>query len=223
MPDTPPRATPRDRTPPPEAAAALPVSVRPATPADAETMLTLIRALADYEKLDPPDADACGRLVHDAFGPSPRFNVLLAEIAAAGPAPGEPSECPDPKATPGGDVFLSSMIPAAAALENADPTTPIVVGYAFMFETYSTFLALPTLYLEDLFVLPEHRKRGAGSALFRAVVAEAGRRGCGRVEWVVLDWNMLARNFYHRVGARHLDDWCYYRLTRDRFDAVPAL
>lgn len=90
-------------------------------------------------------------------------------------------------------------------------------GYAFVLETYSTFLALPTLYLEDLFILPEFRGSGTGSALFRRVTAEAKARGCGRVEFVVLDWNQLARDFYHRKGVRHLEDWCFYRLDAEQF------
>src|SRR3954470_18614309 len=66
------------------------------------------------------------------------------------------------------------------------------VGYAILLETYSSFLALPTLYLEDLFILDEYRKRGAGRALFLEALEEAKRRGCGRMEWTVLDWNQLA-------------------------------
>ncbi|HZS01084.1 MAG TPA: GNAT family N-acetyltransferase [Chloroflexota bacterium] len=88
-----------------------------------------------------------------------------------------------------------------------------VAGYALYFETYSTFLALPTLYLEDLFVLPEARRHGAGSALFRACAAEAVRRGCGRMEWQVLTWNRLALDFYGRFAAQPLDDWRPFRLT----------
>lgn len=94
------------------------------------------------------------------------------------------------------------------------------VGYAFIFETYSSFLALPTLYLEDLFVLPEHRSKKAGYALFRHVVAEAHRRGCGRMEWSVLTWNRLAIDFYVRLGARHLSDWAVYRLTRPDMENI---
>jgi GNAT superfamily N-acetyltransferase len=89
------------------------------------------------------------------------------------------------------------------------------VGYAIVFETYSTFLALPTLYLEDLFVLPEARASGVGRALFRHCVGEAWRRGCGRMEWSVLDWNTLALGFYERQGARRLAQWLPYRLQRD--------
>ena len=88
-----------------------------------------------------------------------------------------------------------------------------IVGYAIYFETYSTFLAQPTLYLEDLFVLPEARRHGAGSALFRACAAEAVRRDCGRMEWAVLTWNRLAIDFYARFAAQPLDDWRPYRLT----------
>lgn len=93
-------------------------------------------------------------------------------------------------------------------------------GYAFVLETYSTFLAMPTLYLEDLFVLPEFRGTGAGSAIYSRVAAEAKARGCGRVEFVVLEWNRLARDFYHRKGTKHLENWCFYRLDADQFDNV---
>ena len=97
------------------------------------------------------------------------------------------------------------------------------VGYAIVLETYSSFLALPTLYLEDLFVLPEFRGKGAGFALFKAVVGEARRRECGRMEWVVLEWNTPAIGFYERLGASRLHDWDYYRLTSVDFERILAL
>jgi GNAT superfamily N-acetyltransferase len=87
-----------------------------------------------------------------------------------------------------------------------------VVGYAIYFFTYSTFLASSSLYLEDIFVLPERRGLGAGMALFRACAAEAVRQGCGRMEWQVLSWNEPSIRFYERLGARHLDDWLPFRL-----------
>jgi GNAT superfamily N-acetyltransferase len=88
------------------------------------------------------------------------------------------------------------------------------VGYAVFFETYSTFLGLPTLYLEDLFVLPDFRGVGVGSALFRECATEAVRRDCGRMEWQVLAWNDLALGFYDHLGAVPLhDEWRCYRLT----------
>ncbi|GIU78439.1 MAG: N-acetyltransferase [Bryobacteraceae bacterium] len=93
-------------------------------------------------------------------------------------------------------------------------------GYALVFETYSSFLALPTLYLEDIFVKPEHRGRGAGKALFLRLVEEAERRGCGRMEWVVLDWNRPALDFYERFGARRLNEWITMRLTRADFGRI---
>jgi GNAT superfamily N-acetyltransferase len=86
------------------------------------------------------------------------------------------------------------------------------VGYAFYFFTYSTLLAQPTLYLEDIFVMPEFRGHGAGLALFKACVREAVRRGCGRMDWQVLSWNEPSIRFYERLGARHLRDWLPFRL-----------
>jgi GNAT superfamily N-acetyltransferase len=94
------------------------------------------------------------------------------------------------------------------------------VGYSFVFETYSSFLALPTLYLEDLFVLPDYRKKKVGHTLFTAMVAEAHRRGCGRMEWSVLDWNSLAIDFYDRLGAVHMKQWLLYRLVREEMELL---
>jgi GNAT superfamily N-acetyltransferase len=87
------------------------------------------------------------------------------------------------------------------------------VGFALYFFTYSTFLARPTLYLEDLFVLPEDRGTGAGKALLRALARIAIRRGCGRLEWAVLDWNRPAIGFYRRLGAKLRRQWILTRLT----------
>lgn len=87
------------------------------------------------------------------------------------------------------------------------------VGFALYFFTYSTFLARPTLYLEDLFVRPEDRGTGAGKALLRALARIAVRRGCGRLEWAVLDWNRPAIGFYKRLGAKLRRQWILTRLT----------
>src|SRR5438046_5501408 len=89
--------------------------------------------------------------------------------------------------------------------------TPI--GFALYFFTYSTFLGRPSLYLEDLFVLPEERGNGAGRALLRALAKVAVRRGCGRMEWTVLDWNRPAIGFYRRLGAKLHTEWVLTRLT----------
>ena len=87
------------------------------------------------------------------------------------------------------------------------------IGFALYFFTYSTFLARPSLYLEDLFVLPEERGTGAGKALLRALARIAVRRGCGRMEWAVLDWNRPAIRFYRRLGAQLRRQWILTRLT----------
>ena len=87
------------------------------------------------------------------------------------------------------------------------------VGFAVYFFTYSTFLGRPNLYIEDLFVLPEERGRGAGRALLAALARIAVRRGCGRMEWAVLDWNRPAIRFYRRLGARLHKEWILTRLA----------
>jgi len=87
------------------------------------------------------------------------------------------------------------------------------VGFALYFYTYSTFLGRPSLYLEDLFVLPEERGRGAGKSLLRALAKIALARRCGRMEWTVLDWNTPSIRFYKRLGARLRKEWVLTRLT----------
>lgn len=94
------------------------------------------------------------------------------------------------------------------------------VGYTISFETYSTFLARPTFFLEDLFVLPEYRKLKAGLALFKNCVTEAHRRECGRMEWLVLDWNENAIRFYEKLGANRLADWLPYRLMQSDLEEL---
>ena len=90
-----------------------------------------------------------------------------------------------------------------------------VVGFALFFHNYSTFLARPGMYLEDLFVRPAHRRRGYGRELLRAVAKIAVERGCGRFEWSVLDWNAPAIAFYRSLGAAAMDEWTVFRLTGD--------
>jgi GNAT superfamily N-acetyltransferase len=87
------------------------------------------------------------------------------------------------------------------------------VGFALYFYTYSTFLGRPSLYLEDLFVLPEERGRGAEKAPLGALAKIASARGCGRMEWTVLDWNTPSIRFYTRLGARLHKEWVLTRLT----------
>jgi GNAT superfamily N-acetyltransferase len=88
-----------------------------------------------------------------------------------------------------------------------------VVAFALFFTNFSTFLAQPGLYLEDLFVSPGHRGRGIGQALLTRLARLALERGCGRFEWSVLDWNADAIRFYERMGATVMPDWRICRLT----------
>ncbi|MFN4972202.1 MAG: GNAT family N-acetyltransferase [Bacteroidota bacterium] len=89
----------------------------------------------------------------------------------------------------------------------------VPVGFALFFHNYSTFRAKPGIYLEDLFVLPEHRGKGHGKALFTHVLHIARERGCGRMEWCVLDWNKPAIDFYLNMGAKPMDEWTTFRIT----------
>jgi GNAT superfamily N-acetyltransferase len=90
-----------------------------------------------------------------------------------------------------------------------------LVGYALYFYTYSSFVARPTLYLEDIFVEETSRQEGVGRALFMRCVEEAARRGCGRMEWQVLTWNTKAMKFYQNLRARRIDDLRLFRLNRE--------
>jgi len=127
----------------------------------------------------------------------------------------------DPPSTAGrrrlvDDVFKKGRISLFVAAQGKK-----LVGYALYFYSYSSFVAKPTLYLEDLFVLPDHRRRGVGFALFRRCVDEAISRGCGRMEWAVLIWNKKAIKFYEQLGARRLSEWYTYRLEEKSLGGVP--
>ena len=155
-------------------------TIRPATPADAETVCALILELADYERL------------RDEAVTTP------AAIAAA----------LDPAAQPRLDALV------------AEDDAGEAVGFALFYPVFSTFRAAWGLYLEDLYVRPDRRGEGHGFALLQAVAAEAVRRGAPRLDWVVLDWNRLALEFYARLGARPLDDWTVMRLQGEALVAL---
>lgn len=93
-------------------------------------------------------------------------------------------------------------------------------GFALYFFNYSTFLARPGLYLEDLYVKPEFRGQGLGKALLLHLARVAHERGCGRMEWAVLDWNTPAIQFYERLGARRLTEWQLCRLRAEDLDRL---
>jgi GNAT superfamily N-acetyltransferase len=148
-------------------------TLRLAGHSDGPSFIALVRAFADYEKLTGPDDAAAARLLEDAFGPRPRFELLVAEQASA------------------------------------------LVAYAAFFPTYSTFLARPSLYLEDLFVHPNARRQGIGRALLERLATLGVERGCGRFDWTVLDWNTPAQAFYASLGARIERTWWLCRLDGD--------
>ena len=94
------------------------------------------------------------------------------------------------------------------------------VGFALFFHNFSTFLGRAGLYLEDLFVLPEHRGKGYGKAILKKLAAIAVERGCGRLEWWCLDWNKPSIDFYLALGAQPMSDWTVYRITGDTLTAL---
>ena len=151
--------------------------LRPATAKDGETVIALINALAEYDKMPSLDSDAKKRLLRDAFEKK-RFEMIIAEWE------GKPA------------------------------------GYAVFAETYSTFEARPTLYMDDLFVYDQYRGRHIGYELFRYGLREAKRRDCGRMEWLVLDWNRPALGFYDHFGAQKLQKWVPFRLNREDIDKM---
>ena len=148
-----------------------PFAIAPATPDDVPLILSMVRELAEYERL-AHEVTATDALLRDAlFGPSP---VAHAVVARDGSAP---------------------------------------AGFALYFFNFSTFLAKPGLYLEDLFVRPAWRKRGLGRLLLVHLARIAVERGCGRMEWSVLNWNETALRVYRAIGATPLNEWTVQRLT----------
>jgi len=147
------------------------IRLRAATPDDCGLLLSLIRALAEYEKLEQDCVATEAALREHLFGPRPYAEAIIAE------ADGQPA------------------------------------GFALFFHNYSTFLAKPGIWLEDLFVKPEFRGRGIGKRLLLDLARIARARGCGRLEWSVLDWNEPAIRFYESLGAELKREWIINRVS----------
>jgi GNAT superfamily N-acetyltransferase len=147
------------------------LNIRPATRADAPVIASLVRELADYEKLLDEAKATAEDFLREIESPNPVIHVLIAEW--------DGSPC----------------------------------GFALYFFNFSTFVGRPGLYLEDLFVRPAQRSHGIGRALLRALALIASQRGCGRMEWAVLDWNEPALRFYKSLDARQMNEWIIHRLT----------
>ncbi len=107
-------------------------------------------------------------------------------------------------------IFEKKKAEVIFAVENGKE-----VGFALFFHNFSTFLGRAGIYLEDLFVLPEHRGKGYGKALLKFLAKTTVERDCARLEWCCLDWNKPSIDFYLSVGAKPMDDWTIYRMTGD--------
>jgi GNAT superfamily N-acetyltransferase len=156
------------------------VRIVPARAEDVPVILSLIKALADYERMSDQVVATEDDLRNWLFSQRPVAEVVLARAGQA------------------------------------------VVGFALFFHNFSTFLGRPGLYLEDLFVLPEWRGHGVGRQLLTHLASLAVHRGCGRMEWSVLDWNEPAMGFYRRLGARVMEEWRICRLTGDDLGRVAS-
>ena len=147
------------------------LAIRSASEADVPLILSLIKGLAEYEKLSHEVVATEETLRQTLFGERRVAEILIGEWEGK------------------------------------------AAGFALFFHNYSTFLARPGIYLEDLFVWPEFRGRGIGKALLLSLARLAKERGCGRVEWSVLDWNEPSIQFYKALGAKAMDEWTVFRLT----------
>ena len=157
-----------------------PPRIAAATPADVPLILSLIRELADYERMSDHVVATEADVERALFGERPCAEAVIARV---------------------GDE---------------------VVGFALFFQSFSTFVGRPGLYLEDLYVRPAHRGRGIGRGLLAHLARLAVERGYGRFEWSVLDWNELAISSYRRAGAVPMDEWTVYRLTGEPLRALAA-
>ena len=155
--------------------------IRPATAIDVPLILTLIRELAEFERLLHEVVADENLLREHLFGAR-----LAAEVLLGFEADGEP------------------------------------MGFALFFQNFSTFLGRPGIYLEDLYVRPDKRGRGLGRALLTRLARLAVERGCGRLDWSVLDWNENAIGFYKKLGARIMEDWRTCRVTGEALTKLGA-
>ena len=151
------------------------LSIRFAEEKDIPVILSLIKELAQYEKLSGEVMATEEILKENLFGKRKYAEVIIAEL-------------------------------------NEKPA-----GQALFFHNFSTFKGKPGIYLEDLYVKPEYRSKGVGKALLNKLIETAKERKCSRIEWVVLDWNKSAIDFYKKMGAEEMNGWLIYRLTEDKF------
>lgn len=169
-------------------------TLRAAEPRDLNAIVALIGELAKFESLTHQLQVTPEKLAPHLFGPKPVAEALVAEVA--------------------------SVADAQSGASGASGAT--VAAFALFFTNFSTFLARPGLYLEDLYVQPAHRGRGIGKALLTRLAQTALERGCGRFEWSVLDWNEPAIRFYGGMGATVMPDWRICRVTGEALARLGA-
>jgi GNAT superfamily N-acetyltransferase len=148
-------------------------------------------------------------------GDTPLIYSMIKQLAEYEGAPGEVTGTVELLT----DALFGERRSAEALIAEIDGEP---VGFAVFHGTFSTWECRPGLWLEDLYVPPEHRGSGVGRALLAHLAEIAVARGCARLEWVVLDWNELALGFYDRLGAKRLDDWVIHRLDGPLLEAVAA-
>jgi GNAT superfamily N-acetyltransferase len=171
-----------------------PFTLRPAQPRDTVAICGLIAELAAFEKLSHLVRVTPEALHPHLFGERPVVEALVAEVGAE--------------------------VDSEVGAEVGAKLGATVVGFALFFVNFSTFLAKPGLYLEDLYVQPAHRGSGIGKALLQRLGALAVERGYGRFEWSVLDWNENAIRFYEAMGATVMPDWRICRVTGEALTAL---
>jgi GNAT superfamily N-acetyltransferase len=166
--------------------------VRAAEPRDVPALLQLFGELAEYEHLTHELRATEQGLTAALFGERPVAEALIAERDAESGGPER----------------------------DAESSAPGVLGYALFFPTFSSFLTSTGVWLEDLFVRPDHRGEGVGRALLSAVAARVCEQGGERLEWAALDWNELALGFYRRMGASTASEWITHRLDGAALERV---
>jgi GNAT superfamily N-acetyltransferase len=154
------------------------ITIKKAKKRDVPLILSLIKELAEFEKLSNEVVATEKDMYKNLFGPKKFAEVLIGYY-------------------------------------DKEPA-----GMALFFHNYSTFEGKPGIYLEDLYVKPEFRGKGIGKSLLLKLIRIAGKRKCGRVEWAVLDWNRSAIDFYTKLGAKCMDQWKIFRLTKEQIHKI---
>jgi GNAT superfamily N-acetyltransferase len=194
--------------------------IRPAEPADAALIFSLVVELAEYERA-PEQVTGTPELLADAlFGRRPSAEALIAEQlddAGAGLSGSRMTRARPDQARQDAERAASSSGRRAAGKPARQP-----VGFALFHGSFSTWECRPGIWLEDLYVPPRHRRAGIGRALLSEVASIAVARGCARLEWAALDWNTPALEFYERLSSQRLHQWVMHRLDGPALERVAA-